>query len=251
MNTFAAVTKKNDHLKMKQLKAKVTIARKRERMFNRIFGIVLPLAGTALIAMATTGCIKRNNFIKQTQTTEAVITDFIISAKNDARQAIVSYSVNGHTYTKAIKEYTPEMSRGDLITINFMPDSPGKPRYIRKSAWTELLTAITGVIIIGLGVTATYLQRKARRKRMRLMETGKRIEAVITDIKQDENQSMKGMHPIIISCRYISPEGRLYLFNSAPAWHRSYEINLRTKIPVYVDSDNPSHYYVDVESVTD
>ena len=220
-------------------------------MFNRIFGIVLPLAGTALIAMATTGCIKRNNFIKQTQTTEAVITDFIISAKKRCK-AGHSKLFGKRTYVhQGNKEYTPEMSRGDLITINFMPDTPDKPRYVRKSAWTELLTAITGLIIIGLGVTATYLQRKARRKRMRLMETGKRIEAVITDIKQDENQSMKGMHPIIISCRYISPEGRLYLFNSAPAWHRSYEINLRTKIPVYVDSDNPSHYYVDVESVTD
>lgn len=251
MNTFAEATKKNSNRKMKSIKAKVSMARKREIMFNRIFGILMPLVGATLVISATASGFVRSNLARHTETAEAVVTDFIISAKNDVRQTIISYSVNGHTYTKAINAYSPKMSRGDMITVNYSPDSPDNPRYIGKSALTEILTAFTGATIICLGVVATHLHRRAGQRKTRLMETGKRIEAVITDIKQDMNRSMKGMHPIIISCRYISPDGRLYLFRSAPAWHHSYEINLRLKVPVYIDRDNPSHYYVDVESVAD
>ena len=60
---------------------------------------------------------------------------------------------------------------------------------------------------------------------------------------------MNGQHPIVISCRYRTSDGRVYLFQSGSFWYASYEIDMKKKIRVYVDRNNPSNYYVDVDSV--
>lgn len=211
----------------------------------------MPLIGAAIIVTATVPGIKRLSLNKHTETANAVITDFIISAKTDVRHTIIRYTAEGHTYIKAIKKYSPEMSRGDIITIKYLPDKPDKPYYTEDNRLKNILWTAIGSAIAGIGIALTLLRKRDKRRKKELIDTGKRVDAVITDIRQDTKLSMKGMHPIIISCRYISADGRIYLFNSAPAWHRSYDINPRSKIPVYIDSSNPANYYVDVDSVAD
>lgn len=82
-----------------------------------------------------------------------------------------------------------------------------------------------------------------------MLATGDTVEAEITGIREDDNQSMNGRHPIIVSCRYVASDGRIYLFHSGSFWYESYEIDPQRKVRVYVDRNNPSNYYVDVDSV--
>lgn len=82
-----------------------------------------------------------------------------------------------------------------------------------------------------------------------MLATGDTVEAEITGIREDDNQSMNGRHPIIVSCRYVASDGRIYLFHSGSFWYESYEIDPQRKVRVYVDRNNPFNYYVDVDSV--
>lgn len=238
-------------MKTDRINTKTSIGKRRERIFNIISGLILPALGTVIISVSIINGIKARNFTEHAKNANAVITDFVISAKTDERQTIIRYSAEGRTYTKAIKTYTTEMSRGDILQIKYLPDYPEKPYYTVSNPLKNILLAAAGTLIVGIGVTIRLTRRRKKMRLQKLIDTGIRIEAVITDIRQATFLSMEGMHPIIVSCRYIATDGRIYLFNSAPAWHRSYDINPRSKVPVYVDSRNPAHYYVDVDSVAD
>lgn len=238
-------------MKTDRINTKTSIGKRRERIFNIISGLILPAIGAVIISSAIINGIKARNFTEHAKNANAVITDFVISAKTDERQTIIRYSAEGRTYTKAIKTYTTEMSRGDILQIKYLPDYPEKPYYTVSNPLKNILLAAAGTLIVGIGLTIRLMRRRKKMRLQKLIDTGTRIEAVITDIRQATFLSMEGIHPIIISCRYIATDGRIYLFNSAPAWHRSYDINPRSKVPVYIDSHNPAHYYVDVDSVAD
>ena len=217
-------------MKTDRINTKTSIGKRRERIFNIISGLILPALGTVIISVSIINGIKARNFTEH---------------------AIIRYSAEGRTYTKAIKTYTTEMSRGDILQIKYLPDYPEKPYYTVSNPLKNILLAAAGTLIVGIGLTIRLMRRRKKMRLQKLIDTGTRIEAVITDIRQATFLSMEGMHPIIVSCRYIATDGRIYLFKSAPAWHRSYDINPRSKVPVYIDSHNPAHYYVDVDSVAD
>ena len=64
-------------------------------------------------------------------------------------------------------------------------------------------------VFADMGLAFILVRRKHRQKIARLLATGDTVEAEITGIREDDNQSMNGRHPIIVSCRYVASDGRI------------------------------------------
>ena len=127
-------------------------------------------------------------------------------------------------------------------------ESLGTP-VVEYTVGGKTYTSTLNLVFAGMGLAFILVRRKHRQKIARLLATGDTVEAEITGIREDDNQSMNGRHPIIVSCRYVASDGRIYLFHSGSFWYESYEIDPQRKVRVYVDRNNPSNYYVDVDSV--
>ena len=132
------------------------------------------------------------------------------------------------------------MHPGKQITVYYRNGNPQEVRYLDDNNLIIGLLMAMALVFAGMGLAFILVRRKHRQKIARLLATGDTVEAEITGIREDDNQSMNGRHPII---------GRIYLFHSGSFWYESYEIDPKRKVRVYVDRNNPSNYYVDVDSV--
>ena len=161
---------------------------------------------------------------------------------------VVEYAVDGKSYTATLNMASSSMHPGKRITVYYQKNNPREVRYLDDNGWLVALFVFMGTVFAGMGAAFWLVKRSHERKARRLLATGKVVEAEITGIREDTNNSMNGRHPIVVSCRYTAPDGRVYFFRSGSFWYESYEIDPKKKVRVYVDRNNPADYYVDVDS---
>lgn len=228
---------------------KFTKSRKKNRLFIRVFSGVFTTIGLFLFAISIYIGVESRTFKQNAEPAEAVITS--MQGRNSESLGIpfVEYTINGKTYGSALNVVTSSMRPGGKIIVYYRKDNPQEVRYLEENGWVIAVLVFMGVVFVGIGTAFRAVDKAYRRKVQRLLATGKVVDAEITDISEDTEKSMNGRHPIIISCRFVAPDGRIHLFRSASFWYESYEINPKKKVRVYMDRNNPSDYYVDVDSV--
>ena len=215
-----------------------------------VFGGIFTFTGIVMAAICAYVAIDTSLFKGKSCPAQAVIINVAYHGSDMTGTTIVRYSANGQTHTCGLNYTSTSLHKGDTITINYLKTDPRKARYIAGNRFIIILSAVMALVFGGMGAALLLAQRRRKRKTMRLINTGMMVEADITDISENMYMSMDGRHPIIIHCRYQSPDGRLYLFHSHSVWYRSYEIDMRKKIAVYMDRRNPSRYFVDVDSLS-
>ena len=161
---------------------------------------------------------------------------------------VVEYTVDGKSYTAMLNMASSSMYPGKRITIYYQKNNPREVRYLDDNGWLILIFAFIGTVFTGIGTAFWLVKRSHERKARQLLATGEVVEAEITGIGEDTSISMNGHHPIMVSCRYTAPDGRVYFFRSGSFWYESHEIAPKKKVRVYVDRNNPANYYVDVDS---
>lgn len=227
-----------------------TLARgkKKDKAFVRIFGGIFVAVGVILLAVGVYVYADSRAFKEKSTPVEAVILTMRGATHDSLGTPVVEYTIGGKTYTATLSMSSSSMHPGKLITVYYRPENPWQVRYLDDNGWLLILFLFMGTVFAGMGAAFLIVKRRQKRKIRRLLATGDVIEAEITDIRADVNQSMNGRHPVIVSCRYTASDGRIYLFRSGSFWYESYEIDPKRKVRVYVDRNNPSSYYVDVDS---
>lgn len=100
---------------------------------------------------------------------------------------------------------------------------------------------------IGAGILIGRAKKNARIRRV--YQTGEEIMATITSLELDQGVTVNGSCPCYLECHYTDPvTGKLHIFRSRSIWAWPAELVGRN-IRVLVDRDDPSVYYVDVESM--
>lgn len=114
----------------------------------------------------------------------------------------------------------------------------------------EILPVVFGIIaatFIGLSGMFWYFDYKYQKKRQRLMESGRRIWARVTDIEVNRYVEVNMRHPRNIICTYEdATSGRTYTFRSDNIFMDASYYNGK-EISVLVDNSNYSCYYVEVD----
>lgn len=191
-----------------------------------------------------------SEFFQEAISTEGTISDIYLeeSEKSDVHRVIVSYKADSELMSGRLNYYSSTMKIGDQLTLYYHPDNPSR---VRGGAsmfldWiffgAALSTVALGSLLVGFSV------RKKKLKK-RLLESGMRLSAVITDVRLKQNESVNGRHPYVVDCEYRTPEGSVYVFSSGALWDRPADDVIDSVVYVYVDPKNYRKYYVDVSTI--
>ena len=104
-----------------------------------------------------------------------------------------------------------------------------------------------GLIFFFFGIVMLINEIRMMNKKKSLVETGRKIYAVITGVAEDTSITINGRHPYYAIAQYEDPySGEKEFYNT-----RSYDTDLThtigATVSVYIDQSNPGLYYVDFD----
>lgn len=105
------------------------------------------------------------------------------------------------------------------------------------------LFALIPAVFIVLGAFFVFYVLKKRHRRKKLLESGRKVWAQITEVRPNYQVTINGRNPYIITCM---AEGRVFRGN----YEKDIQSDLLDKsVPVYISPEDPEQYYVDLSSL--
>ncbi|MEP2667933.1 MAG: hypothetical protein ABJH04_03000 [Cyclobacteriaceae bacterium] len=104
--------------------------------------------------------------------------------------------------------------------------------------------SLMGFIFMAIGGGMLWAQRRLQLKRKMLMQTGRKLKAIVTHISQNKNIKVNNRHPHIVTCT-ASVSGTDKEFNSVNIYG-SLLLNIGDELNVYIDFRNHDNYWVEV-----
>lgn len=186
--------------------------------------------------------------------TTALVTDVqnTVNSDGDERKVVhVKYSVDGKEYNETIN-YISGVMVGESASILYDPNDPDQVRNKAEIFQISIFPAM-GILFLGAGLFVSKKLKSSGNKIKELTEKGIKREAVIEDIVIDENFSYNDRHPYIINCRMTDDEGKVSLISSTYLQRDPQPIidsHQITSLPVYVDKNDPTNYYIDTDQIS-
>lgn len=215
----------------------------RENTVEKILGITFLAVGLLLLAIAVAIVAATLSGQKKTEIVRGVIVEM------DETNTEVEYTYNGEVYRERISEYSSSMYSGKEIELVVNRDNPHKVRTKELLYLPTLVLCCVGLPFLLIGGFFIFLFYRKKRKKQRLMQTGRRLPAEVTGSRMNFNYTVNGRHPYQLECRYTDPAtGAVYLFSSYNIWTDP-ELYVGQQVMVYVDPADYGKYYVDVDSL--
>lgn len=216
------------------------------------FGLIFFVVG---VSVAFGGImVKRSNdeFMKTAKTTEGIISDIETYREWDSHddryetehRVYVTYEVDGKVFPNVrLSYYSSDMYEGKEITLYYDPINPGNVKVKGEMTVAFIVMLILGAVfaVVGFSVMLASIRRTPKIKK-----TGKRYDAIVVSIECNTSVSVNGKHPYKVTCRVEDySAGEAYIYKSKNVYLDLERYNLET-VPVYVDPQKPSKFYVDV-----
>ena len=218
--------------------------------------------GLVIITIGSVWREDRVEFIKNAIKMQAIVTERELDHRGsdgtEHYRYYMTYTVDGKQYRKMYTinysdDWMETIYIGKLVNIYYNPENPSDCRggfgYGEYIFWG--IGGIFLLIAVFLIYSSIYRPHVAREKIKYLKENGIRIEAEL------KNVDLKGLIDLggvgyVIPCVYFDPNtNKTYEFVSEEIWFDKKKINpnysIKT-IPVYVDKDDFTKYYVDIEA---
>lgn len=212
-----------------------------------ILGIVLLAVGAAIL---NSGIEFRKNAVE----TKAVITDIqTYGSGDDVNHSVwVEYEYDGKLYKDIrLNEYNSGMHVGKKITILVDPKNPQKVSTEYGLILAGGLLILMGVIFSCVGIIPTIVGIRKSSLQKKLIAEGRFIYAKVESITQNTSYRVNGRSPYVVYCTYQDEyRGVMYRFKSGNIWENpEYFLQPGSDIRIYVNGEDYSKYYVDVESM--
>lgn len=212
-----------------------------------IFGIVFLAVG---IGVLYSGIRFRKNAVE----TRAVITDIqTYRSGDDTHHSVwVEYEYEGKVYKDIrLNEYNSGMYTGKEITILVDPKNPQKASTKYGLLFVGGVFALMGGIFSCVGIIPIIVGIKRSSLHKQLIAGGRSIFAKVESITHNTSYRVNGRSPYVVYCTYQDEyKGVVYRFKSDNIWQNpEYFLQPGSEIRVYVNGEDYSKYYVDVESM--
>ena len=223
-----------------------------------LMGIIYAIVGIIFLIVGIAISVHNNNFLKNAQQTNAVISRiekeyyYDSDGERKAKHSVwVKYEINGKQYEELLDYYSSDMSEEDTIIINYSPDDPSK-------IITNIGSKILGFVIVPLGgifamLGLVFILKKvlSDKKRNKLIRSGECLTGVITNVEINKYVTINKIHPYKAECEVIGPySGEKYLYSSDNIMGNISDL-IGREVTVYVDSNNKKNYYVDIYELID
>lgn len=164
----------------------------------------------------------------------------------------VDYKYDGVEYEDVrLGVYTATMSEGKLIDILVNPNDPTDIKLTTQDTVDALAGLFMGVIFTLVGIIPLIFMYKGKQRIKNLIETGYYIYAVVDRVEKNYGHSRNRQHPYVAYCTHEDEmTGKKYRFKSPDMWKNPEPIiQVGTRLKVYVERNNYSNYYVDIDSL--
>lgn len=216
-----------------------------------ILKLIFIVLGLAMTAGAIIAGIHNKKFFRNAEHTTAVITEigstrYTRNGETEYKHTVyVTYEVDGVQYNKVrLGYYNSGMYEGKTIKVYYNKDNPGKIKTRGSSMVISIILGVLGgvFLLIGIILVIVFMPRNKKVK-----QYGIRYEADIINITMNRNVRVNGRHPYIVDCQVVDDfTGVTSLYRSKNIYE-DIDVYGIVKVPVYVDQNNPSKYYVDID----
>ena len=214
------------------------------------FGL-FALIGTIMGAIASVVWQNTNTLIEKGVHTEGTVVRLLYNGKGSACPVVEYRTENGDTRTYSGNTYTnpPEYDEGEAVELWYNPDRPGEVVLAGVDRW--LVPAILGgffVIFGGIGFGGLLGQWLRQRRRDRLEDQGRPVEADIVSVYHNTSLKVGGASPFVIQCQWHDKTtNRVYTYDSDNLWYDpSPFLNGRKTVTALIDPKDPAAYHLDL-----
>ena len=210
-------------------------------------GIIMLLIGVILL-------IQTFDFIDSAVVVEAEITKIESDITNDGEtrhRAYVDYEYNGEEYGRVkLDEYSESMYEGKKITVYIDSDNPGEVRLKSMVYFVPIVFMGLGALFFSIGAVFVVIDIKKKRKERALIKNGRKVFGEIQGGFADKTYRVNGKNPYRFKCTYYDVNsGQPVICISDRTWENP-DMHVGKQVLIYVDSNDSSHYYVDLDSIS-
>ena len=237
-----------------------------------LIGTIFTIVGTILLIIGITLHIRHANFMRNAVETTATIIDIgrnhhanvdfgmgfddmnmdanMMASQNNHNIVTVSFFVNGIEYRGRLNHSSSNMFIGQQVPVFYNPSNPNHFRSTSISITAIILLPI-GFVFFVLGLIFVLTQHKRKSRSKALLANGRKIIATVSSVVPG-NIVINNRPSSRLICEYKDKAtGNTYMFQSDNILVQLPKINdaeTTHSISVYVDYNDYSKYYVDVES---
>lgn len=218
-------------------------------IFCGIFGIVGVILIIVSICLMASGMKFEETAVEITGTI-SYIEIYWDSDGDRHHQVYVDYDYQGREFTDVrLGTYSSSMYEGKEITLKVDPENPRNVKTPHSSMIAGIILAVMGLVFVLIGIVPAVLGIRKAAKKKELLQQGRYIYAVIERVDLNYNYCVNGRHPYVVYCNYQDEySGVTYKFKSDNLWTDPYpHLQHGSNVRVYVDGQDYSKYYVDVE----
>ena len=220
-----------------------------------VFGL-FALIGAILIIVGIIMQKNNSEFLETAESTNAEITDIATSHDSDGdvhHSVFVKFEVDGETYEGQLGQYDSGMYVGKEVTVYYNPDNPHNFKG-SNSGFVGYFMIIFASIFFLIGIIPLFLSGKKSKKNNAIKQTGTLINAEIDNVFLDTSYRVNGRCGYKLTAHATLPNSdKIYTFESNRTWSNikaAIETHSITTVPVYVDLNDTTQYYVDLEQIT-
>ena len=104
-----------------------------------------------------------------------------------------------------------------------------------------------GLIFFFVGGSLFVKELRLTMKKKSLVDTGRKIYAVITGVAEDTSMSINGRHPYYAIAQYEDPYSGEKQFYDTTSYDMDLTHTIGATVSVYIDQTNPKLYFVDFD----
>lgn len=220
------------------------------RVFT-VIGVVFILIGVFV------GLISPVNFKSHAKPVQAHIEDIKESFETKryrgryktekSHTVLVSYTYNDKDYETYLDSYSFLMKEGNTIKVYVDINNPNNVRSLSTDMLLGASFFSLGVVVLFLGMRNLNTINEVKLSRDSLVQSGKKVYAMITSCEEDYSIEVNGKHPLCYTC--VDDDGNNYKSDSYFSKSTGGKpLAVGTQVLVYVDSSDSSSYFVDIVS---
>ena len=224
------------------------------KFLTGLLGALGFLIGAALRVWAGSMIQDSRTFLATASTASGVVTDLRLSnsSRSTSYYPVVRYTAGGaaHTIIGRGGRPQPAYSIGEKDQVLYPPGEPqaGRLNNFMDLWMLPLIPGGLGLVLVLVTLGGLIIRRRRRSLNNRLLHTGQRIEAKVTEVAPDTTMQINGIYPFRIEAQWLDPSvNQMRMFKSDRIWFNPTDyMPAGGHIGVFIDPNNPKKYHVDI-----